>query len=113
MELTSNRTSRTAPQPTLCQPPAPLFVECLSKDEAVGGEVEEKEEVNEGALSGEGSEGLHWGVLGRERYGRDEGEVGKARGDRGIIPKSTSLRTPGPENEVKILLGLWCCIRNG
>ena len=87
MELTSRWNIRiAAPQPTLYQPPAPLLVECLSKDEAVGGEVEEKEEINESALSGEGSGGHHWGVWGRERHGRDEGEVGKPRGDRGIIP---------------------------
>ena len=33
-------------------------------------------------MSGEGS----GGVWGRGRYGRDEGEVGKRRGDGGIIP---------------------------
>ena len=37
-------------------------------------------------MSGEGSGGLHWGVWGGGRYGRDEGEVGKRRGDAGIIP---------------------------
>ena len=58
LELTS-RNNIAAPQPTLYQPPAPLLVG-LSKDEAVGGAEEEKEEINESALS-EGS--TSWALL--------------------------------------------------